>query len=221
MGGVLPDRVRCAIPIATTLKHSPQQIAFDEVGRQAVMADPDWREGDYYDHGQPERGLAVARMIGHITYMSDQSMEEKFARRLQGQGLQLQLHRGFRSGRLPAATRATASSSASMPTPTSTSPRRWTTSTCRRDRLLSVPGSARLRFLVIAFQSDWLYPAYQSREIVRSCSRCRRVDATYCEIQSTYGHDAFLLEIDEQTHLIRHFLEKTSSIDRKVSHERR
>ncbi|MDD5270807.1 MAG: homoserine O-acetyltransferase, partial [Candidatus Omnitrophica bacterium] len=77
-----PERVRSAIPIATALKHSPQQIAFDEVGRQAVMADPEWRGGDYYGKGQPEKGLAVARMIGHITYMSDQSMEEKFSRRL-------------------------------------------------------------------------------------------------------------------------------------------
>ena len=80
-----PDRVRSAIPIATAAKHSPQQIAFDEVGRQAVMADPAWNKGDYYDKPEkPERGLAVARMIGHITYMSDESMEEKFSRLLGG-----------------------------------------------------------------------------------------------------------------------------------------
>ena len=72
------ERVRSAIPIAAALKHSPQQIAFDEVVRQSIMADPVWRQGDYYDYGQPEKGLAVARMIGHITFMSDQSMEEKF-----------------------------------------------------------------------------------------------------------------------------------------------
>jgi len=77
-----PERVASAIPIATTLKHSPQKIAFDEVGRQAIMADPAWNSGDYYASGQPEKGLAVARMIGHITYMSDQSMEEKFSRDL-------------------------------------------------------------------------------------------------------------------------------------------
>ena len=77
-----PERVRSAIPIATALKHSPQQIAFDEVVRQSIMADPDWRQGNYYEHGQPDKGLAVARMIGHITFMSDQSMEEKFSRRL-------------------------------------------------------------------------------------------------------------------------------------------
>ena len=77
-----PQNVASAIPIATALKHSPQQIAFDEVGRQAVMADPDWLEGNYYGKRQPQRGLAVARMIGHITYMSDESMEEKFSRKL-------------------------------------------------------------------------------------------------------------------------------------------
>jgi len=70
-----PEKVRSAIPIACALKHSPQQIAFDEVGRQAIMADPDWRGGDYYGHSGPQNGLAVARMLGHITYMSDKSME--------------------------------------------------------------------------------------------------------------------------------------------------
>ncbi len=77
-----PNRVKAAIPIATTLKHSPQQIAFNEVIRQSIMADPAWREGNYYEYGQPEKGLSVARMIGHITFMSDQSMEKKFSRRL-------------------------------------------------------------------------------------------------------------------------------------------
>ena len=76
-----PDKIRSAIPIATTLKHTPQQIAFNEVGRQAVMSDPDWRNGDYYSHAPPAKGLAVARMIGHITYMSDTSMTEKFGRK--------------------------------------------------------------------------------------------------------------------------------------------
>jgi homoserine O-acetyltransferase/O-succinyltransferase len=79
-----PDRVVSAIPIATTTRHSAQQIAFNEVGRQAIMADPDWNEGDYHGKQPPARGLAVARMVGHITYMSDDSMREKFGRRLRG-----------------------------------------------------------------------------------------------------------------------------------------
>src|SRR5437764_12070719 len=77
-----PDRVVTAIPIATTARHSAQQIAFNEVGRQAIMSDPDWCDGNYYDKKPPARGLAVARMVGHITYMSDESMRQKFGRRL-------------------------------------------------------------------------------------------------------------------------------------------
>src|SRR6266853_5134620 len=76
-----PDHVLAALPIATTTRHSAQQIAFNEVGRQAIMADPDWNSGNYYDRRPPARGLAVARMVGHITYMSDESMREKFGRR--------------------------------------------------------------------------------------------------------------------------------------------
>ena len=77
-----PERVLSAIPIATTARHSAQQIAFNEVGRQAIMADPDWNNGNYYGGRLPARGLAVARMVGHITYMSDESMREKFGRKL-------------------------------------------------------------------------------------------------------------------------------------------
>src|SRR5579872_772804 len=77
-----PERVMAVIPIATTARHSPQQIAFNEVGRQAIMADPDWNGGNYYGGRPPARGLAVARMIGHITYLSDDSMRSKFGRRL-------------------------------------------------------------------------------------------------------------------------------------------
>ena len=77
-----PESVAAAIPIATTSRHSAQQIAFNEVGRQAIMADPDWNDGNYYRPKPPGRGLAVARMVGHITYMSDDSMRQKFGRRL-------------------------------------------------------------------------------------------------------------------------------------------
>src|SRR6185437_3141947 len=78
------DAVVSSIPIATTARHTAQQIAFNEVGRQAIIADPDWNEGNYYGRKPPARGLAVARMVGHITYMSDDSMREKFGRRLRG-----------------------------------------------------------------------------------------------------------------------------------------
>ncbi len=202
-----PDRVRCAIPIATALKHSPQQIAFDEVGRQAVMADTDWRQGDYYGLGQPERGLAIARMIGHITYMSHQSMEEKFSRRLKDKDYSFSFRTDFEvEGYLRYrgdnfVKRFDANSYLYIT-------KAMDYFDLSGGKLLSQEKAIKTRFLVVAFQSDWLYPAYQSQEIVRQL-KTRHADATYCEVKSTYGHDAFLLEVEEETHLITHFLDKT------------
>jgi len=202
-----PQRVRAAVPIATTLKHSPQQIAFDEVGRQAVMADPDWREGNYYEHGQPERGLAVARMIGHITYMSDTSMEEKFSRRLKEKNYSFKFKTDFEvEGYLRYrgdnfVKRFDANSYLYIT-------KAMDYFDVSGDRMIPAGKTVGTRFLVIAFHSDWLYPLYQSQEIVRKL-KIRHVDTTYCEIQSTYGHDAFLLEVEEETHLIKYFLDKT------------
>ncbi len=202
-----PEAVRCAIPIATTAKHSPQQIAFDEVGRQAVMADPDWRKGDYYGHPQPEKGLAVARMIGHITYMSDKSMEEKFSRKLKDKDYSFEFTTDFEvEGYLRYrgdnfVKRFDANSYLYIT-------KAMDYFDVSGDKLIRPGKKIDTRFLVIAFQSDWLYPLYQSQEIVRQL-KIRHADATYCEIKSTYGHDAFLLEIEEETHLIKHFLDKT------------
>ncbi len=202
-----PERVRAAIPIATAPKHSPQQIAFDEVGRQAIMADPDWREGNYYGQSQPEKGLAVARMIGHITYMSDKSMEEKFSRRLREKKYSFKFITDFEvEGYLRYrgdnfVKRFDANSYLYIT-------KAMDYFDLSGDRLIKAGPALATRFLVIAFHSDWLYPLYQSQEIVRQLKMCH-VDATYCEIQSTYGHDAFLLEVEEETHLIKHFLDKT------------
>ena len=202
-----PERVRSAMPIATALKHSPQQIAFDEVGRQAIMADPDWREGDYYGLLQPEKGLAVARMIGHITYMSDTSMEEKFSRKLKEKDYSFKFKTDFEvEGYLRYrgdnfVKRFDANSYLYIT-------KAMDYFDLSGDKLIPKGKSVKTRFLVIAFKSDWLYPLYQSQEIVRQL-KIRHADATYCEINSTYGHDAFLLEVEEETHLIKHFLDKT------------
>jgi len=201
-----PDKVRSAIPIATTLKHSPQQIAFDEVGRQAVMGDSDWREGNYYGHGQPEKGLAVARMIGHITYMSDQSMEEKFSRRLKDKNFSFKFItdfevEGYLRYRGDSFVKRFDANSYLYIT------KALDYFDLSGGRLIPSGKTIDTRFLVIAFKSDWLYPSYQLQDIVRQL-KTRHVDATYCEIKSTYGHDAFLLEVKEETHLIRHFLKK-------------
>ncbi len=201
-----PRRIRSAVPIATAARHSPQQIAFNEVGRQAIMADPNWKGGNYYAGPLPARGLAVARMLGHITYMSDASMEKKFGRRFREErqifkfmaGFEVEgylHHRGasfverFDANSYLYITKAMDYYDAS-----------------RGRKLHEVLSGRAARVLVIAFQSDWLYPSYQSQAIVKAC-KLAGVDATYCEIDSTYGHDAFLLETEEETHLIKHFLE--------------
>ncbi len=203
-----PEYVQSAIPIATAIKHSPQQIAFSEVGRQAVMADPAWNKGDYYDKPEkPKNGLAVARMIGHITYMSDESMEEKFSRRLKDKDYNFDFTADFEvEGYLryrgdSFVKRFDANSYLYLT-------KSLDYFDLSEGRLIPKDRKVDIRFLVIAFKSDWLYPAYQSQEIVRGLKIAGQ-DATYCEVKSTYGHDAFLLEIEEETHLIKHFLNKT------------
>lgn len=200
-----PRRVRSAIPIATTLKHAPQQIAFDEVGRQAIMADVNWRDGDYYGRSPPARGLAVARMVGHITYMSDASMAEKFGRQQKasevsskfGADFEVEGYLRYRGDNF--VKRFDANSYLYI-----------TKAMDRFDlvsskKLSEVFQGVKVKVLVISFKSDWLYPTYQSQEILRAC-KLVGIDATFCEVNSTYGHDAFLLEVEEETHLLKHFL---------------
>jgi homoserine O-acetyltransferase len=201
-----PDKLKSSIVIATATKHSPQQIAFHEVGRQAIMADPHWRGGHYYGGLPPAKGLSVARMIGHITYMSEISMAEKFGRRPGGDkphkfsaGSEVEdylCNRGnhfverFDANSYLYITRAIDSFDAP-----------------RGKKLHEAFKEIKAKVLVLAFKSDWLYPASQSMEIVRAC-KLAGIDTTYCEIDSTYGHDAFLLEVEEETHLVKYFLQK-------------
>jgi homoserine O-acetyltransferase len=199
-----PDRVRAAIPLATALKHSPQQIAFNEVIRQSIMADPAWRKGDYYAYRQPGRGLAIARMIGHITFMSDQSMEEKFSRKLKNGGYSYKFTDDFEvEGYLHYrgdnfVKRFDANSYLYIT-------KAMDYFDLSDGRFLPKTRTTETRFLVVSYTSDWLYPSQQSQEIVRLLKR-RRIAATYCELKSAYGHDAFLVEIEEQTRLIGNFL---------------
>jgi homoserine O-acetyltransferase len=204
-----PDRLRSALIIATAAKHSPQQIAFNEVGRQAIMADPHWKEGHYYGGHHPAKGLAVARMIGHITYMSEISMGEKFGRRQKKEGKSHKLSMGFEVEEYlhnrgdHFVTRFDANSYLYITRAIDSF------DLSNRRELHQVFRGIEAKVLVLAFKSDWLYPASQSREIVKAC-KLAGVDTTYCEIDSTYGHDAFLLEVEEETHLIKHFLQKVS-----------
>ena len=202
-----PKNICSAVPIATTIKHSPQQIAFNEVGRQSIMADGHWKAGNYYESTAPVKGLAVARMIGHITYMSDKSMAEKFGRTKKEAGEPFKFtadfevegylrYRGdnfvkrFDANSYLYITKAMDNFDASGGCP-----------------LQEALQGTLVKVLVISFKSDWLYPAYQSKEIVKAC-KLANVETTYCEIDSTYGHDAFLLEVEEESHLIKHFLKK-------------
>jgi len=204
-----PDRIRSAIPIATSAKHSPQQIAFHEVGRQSIMSDPNWNGGDYYGSEGPDKGLAIARMIGHITYMSDVSMEEKFGR-------------AQKEGKLPSKFDARFEVENYLRYRGDSFVKRFDANSylyltkamdfydaSSGEPLDTALHGAKAKVLVIAFKSDWLYPAYHSKEIVKACKRAG-VDVSYCEIESTYGHDAFLLEAVEEAHLISHFLAKAA-----------
>jgi homoserine O-acetyltransferase len=205
-----PDRVVSAIPIATTTRHSAQQIAFNEVGRQAIMADPDWNEGSYYDRVPPARGLAVARMVGHITYMSDDSMREKFGRRLRGKenfgfgfdvDFEVESYLRYRGSQF--VSRFDANSYLYI-----TKAMDYFDLTNGAGTLAAALSEAQARFLVISFSSDWLYPSYQSQEIVRAL-RARNCDVAYAELPSNYGHDSFLVDVGEQTELVRGFLAST------------
>jgi homoserine O-acetyltransferase len=206
-----PERIRSAIPIATTMKHTPQQIAFNEVGRQAIMADPDWKNGHYYGSVVPAKGLAVARMIGHITYMSDSSMAEKFGRRVREDkkpfkfGAEFEVEGYLQYQGDSFVKRFDANSYLYI-----TKAIDYFNILNGNKNLGNIFKGLKAKVLVISFKSDWLYPSYQSQDIVKAC-KLAGVDTTYCEINSTYGHDSFLLETEQETQLIKHFLNTVSN----------
>lgn len=209
-----PLRVRSVIPIATAAALSPQGIAFNATGRRAITSDPDWLGGSYQEAGRsPEKGLAVARMIGHITYLSEESMQAKFGRR------------GHRLADVKV-TDAQFEVESYLEHQGNTFIRRFDANTYLYvtkamdlfdlraegdgDLRRAFSQSTRARWLVISFSSDWLFPPAQSREIVRAL-RANLADVTYYEIRSSYGHDAFLLEVDEMTDIVRMFLDRVEN----------
>jgi homoserine O-acetyltransferase len=205
-----PDKLKSAMVIASATRHSPQQIAFNEVGRQAIMADPHWRGGHYYGGHPPAKGLSVARMIGHITYMSETSMAEKFGRRHGRNGKPHKFSDGFEVEEYLHNRGDNFIKRFDPNTYLYITKAIDTFDVSRGKPLYDVFKGIETKVLVIAFKSDWLYPASQSREVVRAC-KLAGIDTTYCEIDSTYGHDAFLLEVEEETHLVKHFLRKASA----------
>ncbi len=210
-----PDRVAGVIALATTLRHSALAIAFNEISRQAIMADPNWRDGHYYDGEKPNTGLAVARMIGHVTYLSDAAMRRKFGRRLQSKGdfsfqfddidFQVEsylLHQGTKF-----VERFDANSFLYV-----TKAADYFDLEQRGEANSAVKAFSRAKasFLVVSFTSDWLYPTYQSRELVRALKK-NRLDVSFCEIKADSGHDAFLVPNKRLSRLIANFLEKVQS----------
>lgn len=201
-----PDMVHRAVVIASTAYSTPQQIAFNEVGRSAILSDPAWKNGAYYDDEPPVKGLSLARMIGHITYLSDESMHHKFGRNLQEKeefsydfttDFQVESylhHQGDRFvGRFDANSYLYITKAVDYFDLT------------RQGSLIDAFRDVKAKFLVIAVSSDWLYPPYLSREIVSALAQLNK-EVEYCEIRSNYGHDAFLLESGQMNYLLGRFL---------------
>jgi homoserine O-acetyltransferase len=207
-----PGRVRAVIPIATTARHSPMLIAFSEVGRQAIYADPAWNEGNYYANSRkPDAGLAVARMVGHITYLSEESMHQKFGRRLQGReqyGYEFQTEFEIESYLKYNGDKFTRRFDANSYLYVTKALDYFDLAAQHGNSLVSAFGGASdVTFLAISFTSDWLYPSYHSKELVKALTAAG-CDVTYLDIASTWGHDAFLLEVDTMTALLGGFLER-------------
>lgn len=204
-----PEMVETVLPIASAARLSAQAIAFDEVGRQAIYSDPNWSDGEYYDSKSPDRGLAVARMIGHITYLSDQSMREKFGRSLQNQDdfgydfgppdFQVESYLRYQGDSF--VQRFDANSYLYM-----TKAMDYFDLEDRYGSLVDAFQNAASKFMLISFTGDWLFPTYQSREIVKAL-HANAVEVSFCEIESDYGHDVFLLENETLNKIIRKFLD--------------
>jgi len=206
-----PDMIVSAIPLATTPKHSALTIAFNEVARQAIMADPNWNNGHYYGGAKPDLGLAVARMIGHITYLSDESMRHKFGRRLQDRSdfsfnfdadFQVESYLRYQGSKF--VERFDANSFLYI-----TKAADYFDLTRQYDSgsLVKAFSRAMAKFLVVSFTSDWLYPTYQSKAMVKAMKK-NCLDVSFCEIEADWGHDAFLLPNERLTALMKGFLER-------------
>ena len=196
-----PERVFSAIPIASGARHSSQNIAFHEVGRQAVMADPDWRGGRYLDEGtRPRKGLAVARMAAHITYMSDESLHAKFGRQLQdrdkltfGFDADFQIESYLRHQGVTFVERFDANSYLYV----TRAMDYFDLAAEHGGRLANAfTDSGATRFCIVSFTSDWLFPTSESRSIVRALIAAG-ASVSFVEIDTAGGHDAFLLHEPE------------------------
>ena len=200
-----PSRVRSVLFLASTPRSSAQNIAFNEIGRQAIYADPNWRNGDYYGSTPPAAGLAVARMVGHITYMSEYSLESKFSRRLQAKD-----QPGYSFDTEFAVESYLKHQGAKFVQRFDANSYLYITKALDyfdigegfaspADALKAVTA----KFLVISFSSDWLYTAAQAQELVDALPGR---DVEYHHVQAFLGHDSFLVEVDTMTRLVGGYL---------------
>jgi homoserine O-acetyltransferase/O-succinyltransferase len=204
-----PDRVRSAIIIASTARHSAQNIAFHEVGRQAIMADPNWRSGAYYTSGEaPAAGLAVARMAAHITYLSEAGLTEKFGRRLQnrdaksfGFDADFQVESYLRHQGLSFVERFDANSYLYITRAIDY----FDLAEAYDGVLAKAFAGSRARFCILSFDTDWLYPTADSRRIVHALNAAGAA-ASFVELSSPFGHDSFFLDNPEMNRIIDGFL---------------
>jgi homoserine O-acetyltransferase len=205
-----PDKVFSAMPIATAARHSAQNIAFHEVGRQAIMADPDWCGGAYQEQGlQPHRGLAVARMAAHITYLSETALHRKFGRNLQnrealsyGFDADFQVESYLRHQGSTFVERFDANSYLYIT-------RAMDYFDLARDyggQLADAFRGTKARFCIVSFTSDWLFPTSESRALVHALNAAA-ANVSFVEIPTDKGHDAFLLDEPELFKVLRGFIE--------------
>ena len=202
-----PEMVTHSIVIASTSRLSAQGIAFNAVGRNAILSDPNFNNGDYYGKETPERGLAIARMIGHITYLSEDAMHNKFARKFQGKdkpdfdfNVEFQVESYLEHQGQVFVDRFDANSYL------------YITKACdyfdvekKYGSLENAFKNCNSRFLIICFSSDWLFPPAHSKEIVSALMKTGK-EVSFLQIDSPAGHDAFLLEFETQTKVIKSFL---------------
>lgn len=202
-----PERTASVVAVATTSRQSAQGIAFDEVGRQCIMSDPNWMQGNYYGVTSPSAGLAIARMIAHITYLSDEQMHHKFGRRLQAREtlgydfkteFQVESYLKYQGDSF--VRRFDANSYLYI-----TKAIDYFDLAAGRGSLVEAFSGITSEFLVVSFSSDWLYPTYQSKELVRAL-QANGVPTSFLEIPSTYGHDAFLLPNEKLASAISGFI---------------
>jgi homoserine O-acetyltransferase len=202
-----PEMAKSAVIIASASGLSAQNIAFNEVGRNAIVSDPNWNNGNYYDNEVPGRGLALARMIGHITYLSEESMRQKFGRKLQDKikpdynfdvNFQVESYLHYQGQSF--VDRFDANSYLYI-----TKALDYFDLKQKYGSLAHAFKDTLSKFLFITFSTDWLFPPEELKNTARTLMSLEK-EVTYCNIDSPYGHDSFLIEVESQTKIIKNFL---------------